>query len=81
MQPFRSLQPASCNYSILRREGPPARDRRAVYLLLGVNVFAYAVHLAVADNLVRYGVLSWALLLFFIAWTAPAAWRTLGGSR
>ncbi|MCU0304821.1 MAG: hypothetical protein MUC56_12265 [Thermoanaerobaculales bacterium] len=46
---------------------------------LGVNTGLFALHLATRDALsfeLLYGLLSWALALFFLAWMAPDAWRT-----
>ncbi len=45
--------------------------------LLALNALAYGIHLVEPDNLVRYGLYSWMLLLFFAAWLLPAAAATL----
>ena len=44
-----------------------------------INTGLYALHLATRNNLsfeLVYGLLSWALAIFFLAWMAPDAWRT-----
>lgn len=43
---------------------------------LALNAGLYGLHLLTPSFELIYGVLSWALLAFFLAWLAPDAWRT-----
>jgi hypothetical protein len=43
---------------------------------LGINIGLYGLHLLTPAFEMRYGIMSWALLAFFIAWLGPDAWRT-----
>jgi hypothetical protein len=42
-----------------------------------LNLAMHGFHLLEPDDLVRQGVLTWGLLLLFLAWLAPEALRTL----
>lgn len=43
---------------------------------LAINVGLYGLHLATPSFEMIYGLMSWAMLVFFLAWLAPDAWRT-----
>jgi len=43
---------------------------------LAINVALYGLHLATPSFEMIYGLMSWALLVFFLAWLGPDAWRT-----
>lgn len=43
---------------------------------LALNAGLYGLHLATPSFEMIYGLMSWALLVFFLAWLAPDAWRT-----
>jgi hypothetical protein len=72
-----TLTPAAGYYWILLLLAPIARRGVALGAVLVLNLTMHGFHLLEPDNLVRYGVLSWGLLLLFLAWLAPEALRTL----
>jgi hypothetical protein len=57
----------------------PNAPATASFLLLNAGLYAVHVHTSAAE--VHYAATSWALAAFFIAWMAPAAWRSLARSR
>jgi len=67
----------TCYYWVMLALTPLGRGRWPVTAgWLGINVGLYAVHLITPSFEMRYGIMSWALLAFFLAWLGPDAVRT-----
>ncbi|MEO1369807.1 MAG: hypothetical protein AAFX50_21705, partial [Acidobacteriota bacterium] len=64
----------TCYYWQMLLLAPLLRDRLLIYGLFGLNLAMYGMHFAERSFEMRYGFLSWALLLLFIAYLAPKAW-------
>ena len=73
---FVVTQSAGYYWSLLLL-APLALRWPGVLALLVLNTALYALHLAVDDKLVRYGLVSWGLALLFLLWLVPPALRTL----
>jgi hypothetical protein len=75
----------TCYYWVMLAFVPLGRGRWGPTVCwLGINAALFAFHLAYRTTLsfeALYGLLSWALMIFFLAWTAPDAWRTIRGLR
>ncbi len=56
---------------------PLLRSRLLLYGTLAVNLGLYALHFLTPSFEMRYGLLSWGLLVVFVAFLGPEAWRTL----
>jgi hypothetical protein len=71
----------TCYYWVMLLLVPMGRGRWGpTAAWLGINAGLYGLHLANRTTLsfeMLYGLLSWALAIFFLAWTAPDAVRTL----
>ena len=70
----------TCYYWVMLLLVPLGRGRwgpTAVWM--GLNTSLFAFHLVNRETLsfeMLYGLLSWALMVYFLAWMAPDAWRT-----
>jgi hypothetical protein len=70
----------TCYYWVMLLLVPLGRGRwgpTAAWLAL--NTGLYALHIATRTTLsfeMLYGLLSWALAVYFLAWMAPDAWKT-----
>ncbi len=69
--------PLTCYYWVMLLLIPLGRGRwLATAGWLGINVGLFALHLLTPAFETIYGLMSWALLFFFLAWLGPDAWRT-----
>jgi len=70
----------TCYYWVMLLLVPLGRGRwLPTAAWLGLNTALFALHLATRLTLsfeLLYGLLSWALALYFLAWMAPDAWKT-----
>jgi hypothetical protein len=70
----------TCYYWVMLLLVPAGRGRWGpTAAWLGLNTGLFALHFAFVDHLsfeLLYGLLSWALAIFFLAWMWPDAWRT-----
>ena len=70
----------TCYYWVMLLLVPLGRGRWVpTAAWLGLNTALFGLHLATQKTLsfeLLYGLLSWALALFFLAWMAPDAWTT-----
>ncbi|MEO1088282.1 MAG: hypothetical protein AAFY88_28970, partial [Acidobacteriota bacterium] len=67
----------TCYYWQMLLLAPLLRDRFLIYGLFVLNLAMYWMHFAERSFEMRYGFLSWALLVLFVAYLAPKAWATL----
>jgi hypothetical protein len=71
----------TCYYWVMLLLVPLGRGRWGpTAAWLGLNTGLFALHLAYRTTLsfeLLYGLLSWALAIYFLAWMAPDAWKTM----
>ncbi|MEM1177915.1 MAG: glycosyltransferase family 87 protein [Acidobacteriota bacterium] len=66
----------TCYYWQMLLLAPLLRDRFLLYGVFAINLGLYGLHFTERSFEMRYGVLSWALLVLFVAYLAPKAWAT-----
>lgn len=76
-----ALTQSACYYWAMGLLAPLAGGERVGMALLALSAALFGLQLVVADNLVRYTLMSWGLLAVFVVWLAPGAWETLRGAR
>ncbi len=67
----------TCYYWQMLLIVPLFRHRALLYGTLAVNLGLYALHFATPSFEMRYGLMSWGLLVVFVAYLAAEGWRTL----
>lgn len=67
----------TCYYWQMLLIVPLLRNRVLLYGTLAVNFGLYALHFATPSFEMRYGLMSWGLLVVFLAFLVPEGWRTL----
>lgn len=67
----------TCYYWQMLLIVPLLRSRFLVYGALALNLGLYALHFHTPAFEMRYGMMSWALLVLFVAYLAPMAWRNV----
>ncbi|HEV7671777.1 MAG TPA: hypothetical protein VGS22_24920 [Thermoanaerobaculia bacterium] len=67
----------TCYYWQMLLIVPLLRSRVLLYATLAVNLGLYALHFATPSFEMRYGMMSWGLLVVFLAFLVPEGWRTL----
>ncbi|HXU29836.1 MAG TPA: hypothetical protein VN851_04585 [Thermoanaerobaculia bacterium] len=66
----------TCYYWQMLLLVPLLKNRALLYGTLAVNFGLYALHFATPSFEMRYGMMSWGLLVVFLAFLVPEAWRT-----
>ncbi len=67
----------TCYYWQMLLIVPLLRHRGVLYGTLAVNLGLFALHFATPSFEMRYGMMSWGLLLVFLAYLIPQAWKAL----
>ena len=67
----------TCYYWQILLLAPLLRSRWLLYGALALNLGLYVLHFQTQSFEMRYGLMSWGLLLLFVTYLAPLAWKNL----